>query len=183
MKSILIIVGHSGAGKSTLAKEYILCKEYPLLTFRDVGKELAIKNGFSSLGTYFNSTNTMVFKKDLGEELLKKIYDKMLKTDVLIIEGLVFWDVVLSIKNIYKNVLVVNIDTPYEIRIERIAQKLRVTLQEAYENEKSKAKLKFALGIDDVLNRADFTLDGRKPVKMLVEELGQFIDYNFCSNI
>lgn len=181
MKSIVIIVGHSGAGKSTLAKEYIQYKEYPLLAFRDVGKKLAMENGFSSLGKYFEGTDTTVFKRDLGNQLLKEICDKMLKTDFLVIEGLVFFDVIVSVKNTYENVMVVNIDTPYEIRIERIAQKLGVSLQEAYENEKRKAKLKFALGIDEVLDNANYKLDGRKPVKMLVEELAHFVDYKYLN--
>lgn len=179
MKSILIIVGHSGAGKTTLAKEYVQCKEYPLLAFRDVGKKLAMEKGFSSLGKYFDGTDTTVFKNDLGRQLLKEISEKMLKNDFLVIEGLVFFDVVVSVKNSYENVMIVNIDTPYEIRIERIAQKLGVSLQEAFENEESKARLKLTLGIDEVLESANFKVDGRKPVKILVEELERFVESKY----
>lgn len=175
MKKILIIVGNSGAGKSTLAREYLQHNDYPLLTFREVGRKLAVKNGFTGIGEYFDGTDLMVFKRDLGRELLKEISDKMLITDFLVIEGLIFCDIVLAVKNKYKNVLVVNIDVPYEIRIKRIAQKLSTTLEGAIENEDNKAKLKLALGMDNVLNAADFTLDGRKSVQMLVDELIELV--------
>lgn len=179
MKMILIIVGHSGAGKSTVATEFLQIARYnswDLLTFAKIGKNIANKKGFSRLGEYFEGTDRNVFKRELGEELLGEISVKMKKTEYLVIEGLVYYDIVLSIKNKYKKVLVVNIDVPYEIRIERIAEKLNTTLESARKNEKNKSKLKHTIGIDKVIDCADYILDGRKSVDILVEELARLVD-------
>lgn len=179
MKRILIITGQSGAGKSTVAKEFLQFVQdghSSLLTFGDVGKSLAIEKGFLRLGEYFEGTDTLIFKKELREALLKEISNKMQNSDFLVIEGLVYYDVVLAVKNTYKKVLIANIDVPYEIRIQRIAKKLRKTIQEAQENEKRKEKLKYTIGIDKVMECADYRLDGRKSVEEVVKELGQFVD-------
>lgn len=182
MKKILIITGYSGAGKSTVAKEFLRFAQDDspaLLTFGEVGKRLAVKNGFERLGEYFENTETVVFKEKLRRALLAEIDHKIQNTDFLVVEGLVYYDVVLAVKDTYKKVLLVKIDVPYEIRVQRIAEKLEKTIQEAQENEKRKAKLKYTIGIDKVMECADYRIDGRKPVEEVAAELVRLVECNW----
>ena len=74
------------------------------------------------------------------------------------------------IRKKFLNVLIFNIEVPYEIRVKRIADRLSVTIKEAQKVEKEKADLKEAIGIENVLKNCEYILDGRKSIQELIEE-------------
>lgn len=170
MKGILVIVGRSGSGKSTIAKELSLYYKQPLLTFSKMGRELARKKGLSNLKEYYVSANEKEFRDELGQHLMEEISMGLQKSNFVIIDDLIYDKVVLMIRKKFLNVLIFNIEVPYEIRVKRIADRLSVTIKEAQKVEKEKADLKEAIGIENVLKNCEYILDGRKSIQELIEE-------------
>ncbi|MCR5846047.1 MAG: AAA family ATPase [bacterium] len=159
---LLVIAGHSGSGKSTLARAIaseIGCEQ---LGFSYAGEALSASakdsEAFASLEEYIHSC----------------IESSLHRSGQVVLDGL-------ASERIYEQLLddgfavnVIYLDTPKALRIERIAEREGCSLEEAAKIEATKARGKSKAGLEYVIGKAEFTIDGSQALE---EKLDQALRY------
>lgn len=168
---VIIIVGHTGAGKTVVASKLSEYYSVPLLTFSGLGKVLATAKGYKRLRDYFAYNPPETFKSELNSHLVKNILKHKKKNQMLIVEGLISADAIDQLRNKLDDVHVFYLDVPKEIRIERICQRLRCTVEEAEQEECLKNNIKETLGINEVIAASDYVIDGTQTVDSIIDEI------------
>ena len=149
---IIIIIGHTGAGKTTLAQA--LGKKYGLsvLSFHDAGKELA------------STENGSLRFNEIASYLYEGIVSAANTNKPVIADGLAVAGVVERLIASEYAVKTIYLDTPYELRIERIRQRHFWSAEAAENIERSKADGKDKGGIASVIGMADVVFNGSRQV-------------------
>lgn len=171
---ILVITGDSGSGKTTIAQMLHEYYSVPLLTFSSVGKELSTLKGYKRLREYFEKCSHDIFCAELNKYLLKRILAFAEYNDCFIIEGLVSSEVIKALKDEFKNIYIVVIQTDKIIRIKRIAKRLSCSIEAAECENDLKEKIKKSLGIDEVITLSDYIIDGNREKMELFSDLLQY---------
>lgn len=161
MKRIIIITGKTGAGKSTLCKSLQEYFQFPLLSFANMGKEFANKNGYQRI----RQCNLDMKLEDFIEGISTHIFDtidKQLNTcDYILVDGLYIAKTVLKLKEKYE-CNVIYLQSSDITRYQRIAKRLSITIEQAKEENKIKEKLKDDVGIEILIKNSNQTIDGDK---------------------
>ncbi|MCX4364294.1 MAG: AAA family ATPase [Bacilli bacterium] len=173
MQEIYIITGRTGAGKSTLCKKLAEFLEYPLLSFANMGKDFANKNGFKRIRECHLAMELSEFKTRMADHILSIIEDELTRHEKVIIDGLYIDTVVFKLKEKY-NCKLIYLNTDDEIRYQRVAERLAISIEQAQEENKIKERLKDEVGIRELIKTADYILDGN----LSIEEI-----FNNCCNI
>lgn len=141
MKNIFIITGRTGAGKTTLCKKLEIDLNYPLLTFAVMGKSFANKNGYNKIRECHLAMEKEEFNTKISEYMLNIIKETLNTCNTIIVDGLYMYELVKTLKEDY-NCTVIYLKLDENTRYERIAQRLRVTIEEAKKENEIKEKLK-----------------------------------------
>jgi dephospho-CoA kinase len=169
---IIVLIGHTGAGKTEIARRICDSLFADLLTFSQMGKELASANGYVKIRDYFEATPTHIFQSEFNSYLTSKILEKTSESGRLLVEGLIAIDTINSVKRKIGSVLVCYLYVPHETRIDRLCHRLSCTRENAIQEEATKNTIKAALGIEDAIGQADITVDGCQAIdKVAVEVL------------
>lgn len=177
MKKIFIITGRTGAGKSTLCKRLESHFNYPLLTFASMGKKFANANGYNRIRECHLAMGIEVFKREISKHILETISEQLKKCDNVIIDGLYIDDVVSTLKENY-NCKMLYLKTDDDIRYERISERLSITIEQAKEENAIKERLKDEVGIEKLIENADYLIDGNKTADEVFEDTKQYIEKN-----
>lgn len=173
---IVVIVGDSGSGKTTVAKMLHEYYSVPLLSFSSMGKELSVMKGYSRLRDFFLNCSKEVFCSELNDYLMKRILAFSECNSCFIIEGLVSSQIIKKLKDEFRNIHVVMIRVDKSVRINRIAARLSCSIEDAMNEDAVKAKIKKALGIDEVTALSDYIVEGNQKESEIFNE---FLQYHF----
>jgi len=179
-KQVLAIVGQSGAGKSLFSKELSSLSDWPLLVCSELGTVIARKKyNCNNFGECFLLSDSFQFICDLNRYWVHQALDILSypKMNTLIFDGLVSIDAICKLEAYGIDVKVIYLDTPYEVRIDRIMKRSNCTREEALCEETEKIVRKDRLGINEVLQLVDYRLDGTKRITEILE------DFSTLSNI
>jgi len=169
---ILLIVGQSGAGKTYLSKKLSMVIGCPLLIFSEIGAAFGKeKYNCSSFAECFNLPNSDEFINELNYFIYSYILEKFLclHGNVIVIDGLVSIGAIRLLKSECIDVKIFYLNTPYELRIERIMKRLGCSHKEAEVEEQIKFSRKNRLGIDEAIKIADHRLDGSKQIDDILD--------------
>ena len=155
---IILIIGHTGAGKTTLAQAVGEKYGYSVLSFSDMGRELAS-----------TEKGSVRFNEIIGG-LYESIVSAINIDRPVIADGLAVMDVVERLIVSGYGLKIIYLDTPYKLRIERIRQRYSCSAEEAENIEQRKAGGKDKGGIDSVIGMADVVLNGVRPVAEVTDD-------------
>lgn len=158
MKKIFIITGRTGAGKTTLCKKLKEALNYPLLTFASMGKSFANENGYNRIRECHLAMPKEEFNTKLSEYMLNILKETLNNCNSVIVDGLYMYELVKTLKKDY-NCTIIYLELREKIRYERISQRLKVSLEEAKEENEIKEKLKDDAGIGNLIEEADYTIN------------------------
>lgn len=175
MKEIFIITGRTGAGKTTLCKRVEEYFNYPLITFASMGKKFANENGYNRLRECHLAMGLEEFKAKISEHILDTISECLKTYDNIIIDGLYIDDVVRVLKENY-SCKMMYLKTDDDIRYERIGKRLSITIEKAKEENAIKERLKDEVGIEKLIEDADFIIDGNKEPDEVFENTKQYME-------
>ena len=68
------------------------------------------------------------------------------------------------------------LETDNNIRYERISKRLSITIEQAKKENEMKERLKDEVGIDRLIESADYVIDGNKSINEVFEDAKQFIE-------
>ena len=68
------------------------------------------------------------------------------------------------------------LETDNNIRYERISKRLSITIEQAKKENEIKERLKDEVGIDRLIESADYVIDGNKSINEVFEDAKQFIE-------
>lgn len=175
MKRIIIITGKTGAGKSTLCKSLQEYFQFPLLSFANMGKEFANKNGYQRI----RQCNLDMKLEDFIEGISTHIFDtidKQLNTcDYILVDGLYIAKTVLKLKEKYE-CNVIYLQSSDITRYQRIAKRLSITIEHARAENNVKEKLKDDVGIDILIKNSSYTIDGNKSQNEVFNDAKEYIE-------
>lgn len=174
MKKIFIITGRTGAGKTTLCKRLEEYFNYPLLTFASMGKKFANANGYNRIRECHLAMELNEFKIKISQYILNIIDEQLENSESVLIDGLYIDDVVKILKENY-NCKMMYLQTDDNIRYERVAQRLSITIEQAKKENEIKERLKNEVGIEKIIQNADYIIDGNKSMDEVFEDTKQFI--------
>lgn len=170
-KKIIVIVGHTGAGKSTVSSKIGMEYSLPVISFAECGKEFARKNNYKRIRDCWESMHKQTFREGISMTMLKEVEQKLTKSDVLIIDG-VYDDLTLEeMRKHYGCVEIVYLNVPDIIRYRRIAKRCGYTMMQVSKENNKKERIKFDLGIDKVLDKADFFINAVDSVENIVQNI------------
>lgn len=175
MKKIYIITGRTGAGKSTLCQRLEEYFNYPLLSFASMGKKFANENGHNRIRECHLAMGLNEFKTKISQHILNIINEQLTTSDTIIVDGLYIDDVVRLLKENY-NCKMMYLKTDDNIRYERISQRLSITIEQAKKENEIKERLKDEVGIDKLIENADYIINGNKSTDEVFEITKQFIE-------
>lgn len=113
-------------------------------------------------------------RKYLGH-ILNTINEQLSSSDIVIVDGLYIDDVVRVLKENY-NCKMMYLETDNNIRYERISKRLSITIEQAKKENEIKERLKDEVGIDRLIESADYVIDGNKSINEVFEDVKQFIE-------
>lgn len=174
MKKIFIITGRTGSGKTTLCqrlKEYF---NYPLLTFASMGKKFANANGYNRIRECHLAMELIEFKTKISQHILNIIDEQLRNSEAVIVDGLYIDDVVRILRENY-NCKIMYLKTEDNIRYERISQRLSITIEQAKKENEIKERLKDEVGIDRLIESADYVINGSKSINEVFEYTKQLL--------
>jgi dephospho-CoA kinase len=174
--NIVLIVGYTGAGKTTVADKLSTDRQAQLLTFKALGQELASTKGYEKLRDYFGATSPEISRRELDKFLQYKIEEVLNNMNIderLVIDGLISPGTVLWLKNTYENVSIIYLNVPRALRLSRICERLKCTQSEAKQEERLKNGIKQSMGIDTVIESADYHVDGTRCVWEIVDDIAR----------
>lgn len=169
MKNVLIITGYSASGKSTLAENVCITLGNPLISTRKLLSELAVIEGYQNIDSFVDTIPKEKFKKLFDNYLIRKINTVDLYSNLLIIDGLVSFNLLKQlIKNGKYNIKIIYIEVPEKERFRRILEREKIQLETAIIKDHKKNNSKRFLGIERIKNMADYILDGTlTPLELL----------------
>lgn len=156
--TIVVIVGHSGSGKSTLAKALGSFYNCEVLGFSYAGRALA--------------------KEDTSNEQFHSINDYILhciritaqESKLTIVDGFASDYLIQRLSNYGFLVLTLFLDTPYNIRIQRMMEREYCSEQDAINLEHEKAMSKSKSGLSIAIQLADIRLNGAERIDEVVKK-------------
>ena len=160
-KKLFIVVGHTGAGKTTLCQR--LGNDYGIkvIPFSSTAKQFS-----ESIGYYDEKDSILKCYKILGSkvfatlynEYMLEVFERSLKDDeVVIVEGLYISIIMPELKRKY-DVCMEALDVPMSICLKRKLS--NSNSRESLEIYKAKEVLKEGLGIDNLIQEADYHING-----------------------
>lgn len=159
MKNVFVVIGRTGAGKTTLCKSLEEQFHFPLLSFASMGKKFANAQGYERIRQCHLAMPLEKFKDGIANYMLEVIDKELEENDVLLLDGVYVDVAIASLKQKY-NCKVIYLKVEENIRYERIAKRLSVSIEQAKEENAIKERLKDDVGIAKLLEEADFVLDG-----------------------
>lgn len=175
MKKIFIITGRTGAGKSTLCQRLEEYFKYPLLSFASMGKKFANSNGYNRIRECYLAMGLNEFKTKMSQYILNIINKQLSNSDIVIVDGLYIDDVIGILKENY-NCKIIYLRTNNSIRYERISQRLSIAIEEAKKENQIKERLKDEVGIDRLIENADYIINGNKSIDQVFEVTKKFME-------
>lgn len=175
MKKMFIVTGRTGAGKSTLCKKLEQHFQIPLLSFAEMGKSFANKQGYHRIRQCHLSMALEEFVTKLSIHILQIIDEQINICNTIIIDGLYIAEVLKKLNQKYDcKIIYLQVDS--NIRYKRIAERLNISIQQAIEEEKIKEKLKEDVGIDEFLKKSDVIIDSEKSIDEVFELAKKYIE-------
>ncbi len=175
MKRIFIITGKTGAGKSTLCTKLESYFNYPLLSFKSMATKYANEYGFKTLREHYSSMDFSEYKIKVSEYILNIINEQMNKADTVIVDGLYIDDVVKTLEKNY-NCKILYLKADDVIRYERTAKRMCSSMGQAKKEDEIRARSKSKLGINNLIESADYIIDGNKTVEEVFSVTKQYIE-------
>lgn len=161
MKKIYIITGRTGSGKSTLCQKLSEQFNYPLLSFASMGNKFAKSKGYNRIRECHLAMELNEFKNQMSNHLFNTVESELENNNQIIIDGLYVDTVVLKLKEKYDCTLIY-LNTDDEIRYERVAKRLSISIEQAREENQIKERLKDEVGINELIKISDYIVDGNK---------------------
>lgn len=174
MKKIFIITGRTGAGKSMLCNRLEEYFKEPLLSFATMGKKFANANGYNRIRECHLAMELQEFKTKISQYILNSIKEELSHGDTIIIDGLYIDDVVRRLKEDYICKLIY-LKTDDDVRYKRISERLSVTIEQAKKENEIKEHLKDEVGINQLIELADYIVDGNQKAEQVFENAKQFM--------
>lgn len=175
MKKIIIITGKTGAGKSTLCKSLEEYFHYPLLTFASMGKKFANENGYHRIRECHLAMDLEEFIEGISYHIFNTI-DKELNThDIVLVDGLYIDKTVVRLKEKY-TCSILYLNTSDNVRYQRIAKRLSITVEQAKIENNVKEKLKEDVGIDTLIQNSDCIIDGNQRQNEIFKDTKDYIE-------
>ena len=137
-----------------------------------LGGELAsMKYERTDIGACFELPNLDEYISDLNMYIVSRVFDVLIrmKGNILVFDGLVSIGAVQILLNARVIMKICTLDAPYEVRIERLMERLKCERPRAINEEKLKAHRKEILGMSKVNELSDYVLDGTKSINELLE--------------
>ena len=182
MKQIFIITGRTGAGKSTLCKKLQEYFDIPLLSFANMGKEFANKQGDNRIRECHLAMELGEFVEKLSVYTLQLIDEQINICDIIIIDGLYVTEVLKVLNQKYDcNIIYLKVNSA--IRYKRVAKRLDVSIKQAKEEIKIKERLKEEVGIDEFIKKANFTIDGKKPMNEVFQITKKYMEFKMKNDM
>lgn len=170
-KRIIVIVGHTGAGKSTVSSELGMKYSVPVISFAECGKVFAKNNNYERIRDCWESMHKRDFRKGISVAMIEKVEQKLSESDALVIDGIYDNVTLKKIQNRYSCVETVYLNVPDEIRFKRIAKRCGYTIEQVSRENSRKERIKLDLGIDGVLSKADYFINGVDSVEKIVQKI------------
>ena len=174
MKKIFIITGRTGAGKSTLCNQLQEYFKYPLLSFAIMGKKFANANGYNRIRECYLAMELKEFKTKILQYILNVIKEELSECDAIIMDGIYIDDVVKKLKEDYICKLIY-LKTDDDTRFKRISDRLSITIEQAKKENEIKKQLKNEVGINELIELADYVIDGNQSKEKIFKNTKQFI--------
>lgn len=159
-KIIFVIAGHTGSGKTSIAKAMGMLHDMPIVSFSKCGKKVAKEKGFQRIREYWNSTSKNSFRKKVSNEIIHEVEENIEQADSLIIEGLYDDNILNILKQKNFHVIIVYLDVSEHTRIMRITKRTGFPINQVLQENKDKEDIKISLGINGIMNAADYIIDG-----------------------
>lgn len=175
MKKIIVITGKTGAGKSTVCKRLQEYFNYPLLTFADMGKEFANKNGYNRIRECHLAMALEEFVEGISNHIFNTIDKELTTCDTVLIDGLYIAKTVEKLKEKY-DCSILYLKASDTIRYERIAERLSITVEQARVENNVKEKLKDDVGIDILIKNSSCIIDGNKSQNEVFNDTKEYIE-------
>lgn len=161
-KCIVVVTGHTGAGKSTLVRQLCMIFSCPTISFHREGRRQAAE-----------TPGSMAFRS-INDEIYRKIVYASKCAEIVVADGVVTPGIIERIFNDGYKLCHLFLDTTYEERIRRIAERENCTAEQAVLLEADKAAAKERAGAGSITKLPHYRLDGLLPPETLLK---QGVDY------
>ena len=142
-KTIIVIVGHTGAGKSFLVKRMQEKHHFAIVCLSDLGIILPKAH--------------LLTRHKIEKLMLKRIESILKNRELIVVDGLASFRLYNKLKKRYI-VKTVFLNTPYRIRIERIATRERISYAQAEYLEQQIESHKNVAGLKRIIIYSDFII-------------------------
>lgn len=144
MKTIVMLVGYSASGKSETAKTFATVADCETLYFSDQGLELS------------KNISDIVKTRQIEKGIYNNIIDALANNKILIIDGVSSYNVYCDLLNSDVSVKVVLVFSPYFKRIQRLKNKLHISINRTIALEREKRIKKESSGLKKIMRHADY---------------------------
>lgn len=139
-----------------------------------MGKEFANANGYNRIRECHLAMGLQEFKTKISQYIFNRIKEELSRYDTIIIDGLYIDDVVIKLKENY-NCKVIYLKTDDDVRYKRIGERLSITIEQAKKENEIKERLKNEVGINELIEVADYVVDGNLSTEKVFENTQQWI--------
>ncbi len=178
MKRIIIITGKTGAGKSSLCKKLQEHFGFPLLTFANMGKEFANKNGYQRIRQCHLDMKLEDFIEGISNHIFHTINTQLHTCDFILVDGLYIANIAKTVEKLKEkyDYSILYLKASDVIRYKRIAERLSITVEHARAENNVKEKLKDDVGIDILIKNSSYTIDGNKSQNEVFNDAKEYIE-------
>ena len=180
MKStIFAIVGFSGSGKTSLVR--LLEKNHSMYTisYRSLLRKFILPIGYDGVQDYFSKVDARCFRESLDDFALKEILSVIQRTSLpIVVDGLYSSFVYKSLKSSSDiDVKVIYINASSNIRLERLEARVN-SKDGARDEELTRNGFKRVLGIELVIQQADYEINGNNDFEDVYCDLEKIVQFS-----
>lgn len=177
-KKVLGVIGRIGAGKDTVA-EYVAKKYgYDIVSFRDAVREVTEKEGLKPNRENMQKTGKKYREKYGSEYFTKLVMDKVMhsKNDKIIVKEMrTEGDVKLIKENFGKNMKIIQITAPKQIRFERIKARGRLGDPKTMEEFGAQEQREEELGYTKALEFTEHEIENNGTFRKLYKKIDSLL--------
>ncbi len=177
MTKIIAFVGMPASGKSEAAK-VVRMMGIPVISMGDAIRKEVTKRGLKPTDENTGGIGTMLRQQEGMDAIAKRCLPtiRSTKADVIVIDGVRnIEEVGLFKKEFSQNFILIAINTPFEIRFERIKTRGRSDDMQSGQELKKRDEREISWGLDKAIEKADIVINNTGSLQEFTANIEKFV--------